>query len=340
MSTKTLVTGGCGFIGSHIVARLLEERDRVSVLDDLSTGRYENLPRSPRVTFHLGSVLDASAVERAAAGADRIIHLASVVGMRLASSCQDIAYRVSVEGASTVLAATGNRPIVIFSSSSVYPEVHERAHHESDPLSTEAALVYDGGQPGYACGKLRLEQLARKESRNGRGVLIVRPFNVIGTRQVSAHGMVLPTFIENARAGWPLRVYDDGEQTRTFGDVTMFADCLYRLMDRDRTWMPPENIFNIGSTESTTINRLADLVRRATRARVPLVYVPYNVVFPGRCDVRSRLPDTTRLETVLGPLEWPSVADIVHRLCSAPTCAVHYRSKAQVNQLSYGARES
>jgi UDP-glucose 4-epimerase len=332
VNTKTLVTGGCGFIGSHIVARLVEEGDRVSVLDDLSTGRYENLPGSPRVTFHLGSVLDASAVARAAAGADRIIHLASVVGMRLASSRQSIAYQVSVEGTSTVLAATGNRPIVVFSSSSVYPDVHQREHHESDWLSLEAALVYDGGRPGYACGKLRLEQLAREERRKGRRVLIVRPFNVIGPGQVSAYGMVLPTFIENARAGWPLRVYDDGEQTRTFGDVTMFADCLLRLMDQDRAWVAQKNTFNIGSRESTTINQLAELVRKTTRAPVPIVHVPYEVVFPGRRDVRSRLPDTTRLETLLGPLEWPSVEDIVHRLSSASTPAIHYRSKAKVNQ--------
>jgi UDP-glucose 4-epimerase len=322
------------------VARLLGERDHVSVLDDLSTGWYENLPRSPRLTFHLGSVLDPSAVRRAAAGVDRVFHLASVVGMRLASSRQDLAYRVAVEGTSTVLAATGSRPIVIFSSSSVYPDVHQGAHHESDPLSTEATLVYDGGQPGYACGKLGLEQLAGKESRKGRPVLIVRPFNVVGARQASAYGMVLPTFIENAWAGRPLRVYDDGQQTRTFADITMFVDCLCRLIDRDRAWMPPENTFNIGSTESTTINRLADLVREATGARVPVVYAPYEVDFPGRRDVRSRLPDLTRLETVLGPLEWPSVADIVSRLCSAPTSTLHYYPKARVNRLVYRTRQS
>jgi UDP-glucose 4-epimerase len=334
------VTGGCGFIGSHLVARLLDERDHVSVLDDLSTGRYENLPRSPRLTFHLGSVLDASAVQRAAAGVDRILHLASVVGMRLASSRQDLAYRVSVEGTSTVLAATGSIPIVIFSSSSVYPDVHQRAHHESDHLSTEAALVYDGGKPGYACGKLAVEQLARKESRQGRRVLIVRPFNVIGARQASMYGMVLPTFIENARTSRPLRVYDDGQQTRTFAEIMMFVDCLFRLMDQDRAWILPGNTFNIGATESTTINRLADLVKEATGARVPVVYVPYEVDFPGRRDVRSRLPDTTRLETVLGPLAWPSVADIVRRLCAHPTSATHSHPKARINRLAYRTRQS
>jgi UDP-glucose 4-epimerase len=340
VSRKTLVTGGCGFIGSHLVARLLDERDQVSVLDDLSTGRYENLPRSPRLTFHLGTVLDASAVQRAAAGVDRILHLASVVGVRLASSRQDLAYRVAVEGTSTVLAATAGRPIVLFSSSSVYPDVHQRALHESDPLSTEAALLYDGGQPGYACGKLGLEQLAAKESRKGRPVLIVRPFNVVGARQASAYGMVLPTFIENARASRPLRVYDDGEQARTFADITVFVDCLFGLIDRDRAWMPPENTFNIGAAESTTINRLADLVRDATGARVPLVYVPYEVDFPGRRDVRSRLPDLTRLETILGPLAWPSVADIVRRLCSAPTSTLYDHPKARETRLAYRTRQS
>jgi UDP-glucose 4-epimerase len=338
VGTKTLVTGGCGFIGSHIVARLVADGDRVSVLDDLSSGRYENLPRSPRVTFHLGSVLDASAVARAAAGADRIIHLASVVGMRLASSRQEVAHQVSEQGTRTVLRTSGNRPIVLFSSSSVYPDVHQRAHRESDLLSLTAALVYDGGRPGYACGKLRLEQLAEEESRCGRRVLIVRPFNVVGTGQLSAYGMVLPSFIESARAGRPLRVYDDGEQTRTFADVTMLVDCLIRLMNQERAWVGPDNTFNMGSTESTSINRLAQLVRNSSRSPVPLVYVPYEAVFPGRRDVRSRLPDTTRLETMLGPLEWPSVAEIVQRLWSASTLAVRHRPNARAHQ-SYGARQ-
>lgn len=319
MTGRTLITGGCGFLGSHLVARLVEDGCSVSVLDDLSTGRYENLPCSPQVTFHLGSVLDTSAVARAAIGADRIIHLASVVGMRLASANQAAAYQVSAEGTSTVLAATGTKPVVVFSSSAVYPDVDGRAYHETDALSLEAALLYDGGQPGYACGKLRLEQVAEEESRRGRRVLIVRPFNVIGTRQVSEYGMVVPTFIADAQAGRPLRVYDNGEQTRTFGDVTTFVDCVSRLMELDAAWLPPDNIFNIGSTEPTSVKHLADLVRESTGARVPLQFVPYEAVFPGRRDVRSRVPDTSRLETLLGPVKWPSIDDIVRRLCSAPS---------------------
>jgi UDP-glucose 4-epimerase len=313
--TKTLVTGGCGFIGSHIVARLVADGHRVSVLDDLSTGRYENLTRSPHVTFHLGSVLDPSAVERAALGADRIIHLASVVGVQLVSANQAAAYRVSAEGTSNVLAA-GSQPVVVFSSSAVYPDVNGRAHYETDALSLDAALAYDGGQPGYACGKLRLEEIAKEESRKGRQVLIVRPFNVIGMGQVSAYGMVVPSFIANAQAGRPIRIYDDGEQTRTFGDVTTFVDCLFRLTEQDPAWLPPDNIFNIGSTEPTSVKHLAELVRKWTGAQVPFQHVPYETVFPGRCDVRSRVPDTSRVEALLGPITWPGVEEIVCRLCS------------------------
>jgi UDP-glucose 4-epimerase len=336
VGTKTLVTGGCGFIGGHIVARLVADGDRVSVLDDLSSGRYENLPRSSQVTFHLGSVLDAAAVARAAAGVDRVIHLASVVGMRLASSRQDVAYQVSANGTSTVLTITGDRPIVLFSSSSVYPDVDQREHHECDTLSLAAALAYDGGRAGYACGKLRLEQLAEEESCKGRRVLVVRPFNVVGAGQLSAYGMVLPTFIEAAQAGRPIRIYDDGEQTRTFAEVTMFTNCLIRLMNQDRVWAMPLNTLNIGSTESTSINRLAELVKKATRARVPLVYCPYEVVFPGRRDVRSRVPDTTRLESLLGALEWPGIAEIVDQLCSAPALAGRYRA----NTVATGIRSA
>jgi nucleoside-diphosphate-sugar epimerase len=180
MNTRTLVTGGCGFIGSHIVARLVENGDSVSVLDDLSTGRHENLPASPLVTFHLGSVLDTTAIKRAAEGTDRVIHLASVVGMRLASTNTTGAYHVSAEGTSRVLAGTSNAPVVMFSSSAIYPASADRAHHETDTLSSEAALTYDGGQRGYACGKLRLERLAMEASKSGRRVLIIRPFNIIG----------------------------------------------------------------------------------------------------------------------------------------------------------------
>jgi UDP-glucose 4-epimerase len=318
MNTRTLVTGGCGFIGSHIVARLVENGGSVSVLDDLSTGRYKNLPASPLVTFHLGSVLDRTAIKRAAAGTDRVIHLASVVGMRLASTDTTRAYHVSAEGTARVLAATGNTPVVVFSSSAVYPALSGRAHHETDTLSNEAALAYDGGQRGYACGKLRLEHLAIEAGRSGRHVLIIRPFNIIGNAQLSAYGMVVPRFVEDARAGRPLQIYDDGEQTRTFGDIGTFVDCLFRLMEQAHTWLPPHNIFNIGSTETTSVRQLAELVRNATGSAVPLHYVPYVTVFPGRCDVRSRQPDTTRLEAMIGPVEWPSISKIVQQLCSSP----------------------
>lgn len=318
MNTKTLVTGGCGFIGSHIVARLVKNGGSVSVLDDLSTGRYENLPTSPLVTFHLGSVLDAAAIKRAAAGADRIIHLASVVGMRLASADAARAYHISAEGTARVLAATRNKPVVVFSSSAVYPNLHGRAHHETETLSTEAALAYDGGQPGYACGKVHLEHLATEASRNGRQVLIIRPFNIIGSTQLSAYGMVVPRFVEDARAGRPLQVYDDGKQTRTFGDVDTFVNCLFRLMEQAHAWLPPHNVFNIGSTEATSVRQLAELIRNATGSAVPLHYVPYAAVFPGRYDVRSRQPDTSRLEAMIGPVEWPSITDIVQQLCSSP----------------------
>ncbi len=323
MST-TLVTGGCGFIGSHIVARLVQNGERVSVLDDLSTGQYENLPASPLVTFHLGSVLDSIAIKHAGTGADRVIHLAAVVGMRLASSRKSTAYEVSAEGTARVLAATGNKPVVVFSSSAVYPDVVGRAHREIDVLSLETALAYDGGEPGYACGKLRLEHLALEASRSGRQVLLVRPFNIIGAGQVSAYGMVVPTFVANARAGRPLQVFDDGEQTRTFGDIDTFVDCLFRLMRQSPAWQPPNNVFNIGSTESTSVRQLAKLIRSTTRVAVPIDHVPYAAVFPGRSDIRSRVPDTSRLQAAIGPVKWPSITEIVRHLCSTPNVAASF----------------
>ncbi len=314
-SGAVLVTGGCGFIGHHLVQRLLGSGRRVIVVDDISTGALENLPAHPALTVVTASILDDDAW-RAAGEVDRVYHLAGVVGMRLATREREHAYRVAVEGTERTLAATGDAPIVLFSSSAVYGRRHAAHASESTVLEERDTLDYDGGQPGYATGKLRLEQFGLTAAAQGRRVLIVRPFNVIGARQSAAYGMVLPTFLDRAFAGHPLEVHDDGLQTRAFSDIDVFLETLERLVDEPAAWDTPEPIYNLGTTDATSIIDLARHVVEAAGGASAIDFTPYASAFPGRTDVRARVPDSGRLDALLGPVAWPSCQDIVRRLCN------------------------
>ena len=222
-SSFVLVTGGAGFIGHHLVRALLEAGHAVRVLDDLSTGTRANLPQHPNLDFQPGSILDREAVATAARGAGSIVHLAGLVGMRLVTRRPALAYRTTVEGTRNLLRAT-RAPIALLSSSAVYGIEAETDTQESLPIHRSAPLAYDGGRPGYATGKWQMERMAQDAARDGRNILVVRPFNVVGHGQRSDSGMVLPRFIELARRGEPLTVYGDGMQTRCFTEVGVFAD--------------------------------------------------------------------------------------------------------------------
>ncbi|MBL8211082.1 MAG: NAD(P)-dependent oxidoreductase [Bryobacterales bacterium] len=309
---RILVTGGCGFIGHHLVQGLLDRGDDVTVLDDHSTGPAANLVAGAHL--RRGSVLDPEAVSTAAAHArpDLVFHLASLVGMRLTTCRPSDSFIVSQQGTRNLLHATGDAPVVLFSSSAVYGDASTGENnrlHTQEQLQSEA-LRYDGGVRGYASGKLALENEGRQARQRGRAVLTVRPFNVVGPRQSSSYGAVLPAFLQCAAEGRPLTVYDDGQQRRTFADVRTFVATLMALVHSPAAWQC-ETTFDLGTRDSTTILELARLVLAFTSSNAGIRFVPYTDAFPGRTDVRSRLPHLQPVENLVGPVQWPQLPDIL-----------------------------
>lgn len=313
--TSVCVTGGAGFIGTCLVSRLLEQGHRVAVIDDLSSGVLPPAPRA-RLRFVRASVLDTSALSNAVRDATLVFHLAGTVGMRQVSRHLEHSYRVAVEGTRNLLACAPGIPSVLFSSSAVYGHIFQNPVHEGQAGTESLALEYDGGQRGYAAGKLQMEALGRGA---GWPVLCVRPFNVVGPGQVSAWGMVVPTFADRALAGEPLPVFDDGLQTRSFSEVGTFVDTLLRVVSLAPAWQLKDHALNIGAPDETSIRDLAREVLQATASKSPVLNVPYKQVFPGRRDVRSRVPDVTRLQNLLGPVRWPSIAEVVRAVIAERT---------------------
>ena len=316
MPQRILVTGGCGFIGSHLVRRLVADGNDVVVLDDMSTGRRDHLDGLSRVQLIEGTVLDRDVMRRAVAGVSRVIHMAGLVGMRLATQERERAFTTSAFGTRILLDAAPRTPIVLLSSSAVYGSTDSGPVSESQVISFDQCLEYDGGLPGYSTGKRLLELLGAEACLRGQPILTIRPFNVVGPRQSGSYGMVLPNFVENALAGKAIRVFDDGHQTRTFSGVTTFVDRMVRLSARNDVWTHPQNVFNIGASEPVEIAALARIVIEATGSKSPLQFLPYNEVFPGRNDVRRRQPDSSRLDAVLGAAKWPSMRQIVLEYCA------------------------
>ena len=269
-----LITGGCGFIGSHLVRFLLDRGKKVIVLDDLSTGYLENIPVDhENLEFIEGSILDLELLESIKGKVSLIFHLASYVGMKLVYEKPDVSYQLSKQGTTNMLSISQDIPIVLFSSSAVYGNTKD-VSKETESISIDNAMHYDGDKLGYAAGKYALEQLGSASMDENRDIMIVRPFNVIGIRQSSKYGMVVPTFIESALKHEPLVIYDDGKQTRSFGCVEKFTTCLYQLINTDEAWVKPNNIVNIGCPNSIEINELADTIIRITKSKSVKVYKP------------------------------------------------------------------
>jgi UDP-glucose 4-epimerase len=296
-----LVTGGAGFIGSHLVERLLARGNEVLVLDDLSTGRRANLAAaegSPRLEFHEGSVTDAAAVEALAARADRVVHLAAVVGVRLVVEEPLRTLDVNVRGTDVVLAACARRgtPVFVASSSEVYGRGVRLPFHEDDDLLVGATSKSRGG---YAAGKATAECLALAHFReSGLPVRVGRFFNTVGPRQRGRYGMVVPRFVRQALAGGPIVVHGDGSQTRAFAHVAEVVESVLRVME---TQASVGRVLNVGGDEETTIRRLAERVRDLVDPAVAIEHVSHASVYGADFeDLPRRVPDTSRLRETIG----------------------------------------
>jgi len=312
-----LITGGAGFIGNYIVKKFLKAGVNVHVLDNLSTGSLSNIPAHPNLTFHNGSILERPFLRSLRKfNFDLILHLASIVGMRLATKYQSLVYETATTGTLNVMQTFPNVPVVLFSSSAVYGMDNKWAVKEDQAIAHDQLLTYDGGKNGYACGKWEMEQIGLKAAKDGRKILIVRPFNVIGTKQVGTYGMVVPTFIHQAIDGKALTIFDDGFQIRSFSCVEVFIKCLFKIMEFDEVWEIGKNIINIGSRNGYSINDLAFIVLEETHSSSVIHYHLYEEFFPNHKDVTYRVPDTTYGEKFYGNIEWPTLREIVKNILS------------------------
>jgi UDP-glucose 4-epimerase len=309
---RHLVTGGAGFIGSHLVERLLARGDRVVVLDDLSTGRLANLAAvagHPDLEVVIGSVEDRTLVARAARGVDRIHHLAARVGVELVVGEPVASIRTIVDGTQAVLeAARVDRiPVVLASSSEVYGDSAPVPLRESVPVVPGRT---DEPRGGYACAKALSEWFGFAfMAEHGVPVSVARLFNTVGPRQTGRYGMVLPRFCEQARRGAPMTVHGDGAQTRCFAHVADVVDALIALGEQERA---VGRVVNVGSDTETSILELAVLVRDLADSRSPIECRPMAELAPARVrDTRRRVPDLALLRALVGTVPATPLARIV-----------------------------
>lgn len=306
-----LITGGAGFIGSHLTERLLADGHSVVVLDDLSTGREENLQavrNHPDLQFIHSSVSTCDDLPALAEEVDFIYHLAAAVGVDLVvqSPVRTLETNLHCTEAIVRAAASAHVPLLLASTSEVYGKSAKDQFAEDDDL-----LI---GPPhysrwSYACSKLMDEFLALAyRHQHGLPVIIARLFNIVGPRQHGDHGMVLPRFISAALRDEPLRVFGDGKQTRCFCHVADSIEALVRLQN---TPAAHGEIYNIGSTEEISIRDLArQVIDHVGAGRIE--YVPYEVAYaPGFEDMRRRRPDTAKLEQAIGFTPGRSFHDII-----------------------------
>ncbi len=310
-----LVTGGAGFIGSHLCDALLTAGHHVVALDDLSTGSRDNvahLAGQQRFELIIDSVMSRDALAPLLARADAVFHLAAAVGVRLIVESPVRTIETNVKGTELVLelASVRSVPVLITSSSEVYGKGARVPFREDDDLVLGNTKT---GRWSYACSKALDEFLALAYVREKHlPAIVVRLFNTAGPRQTGQYGMVLPTFVRQALAGRPITVYGDGTQRRCFGYVGDVVGALLQLIDhRDAIG----GVFNIGSDEEVTIGELASRVKALTGSASEIVCIPYEQAWDEQFeDMQRRIPDLTRIRELIGFRPVTRLTEIITRV--------------------------
>ncbi len=298
---KALITGGAGFIGSHLAERLLENGDEVMILDDLSTGRLENIQAfrdRESLQFVKGDIRDSTLVQLLTSRCDVVFHLAAAVGVQLIADDPVHTIETNIAGTEVVLEAANKfgRKILLASSSEIYGK------SEKVPFGEDDDFVLGGtafSRWAYACSKAIDEFLGQAfHQQYGLGVIAARFFNTIGPRQTGRYGMVVPRFVQWALKDEPIQIYGTGGQTRCFCYVGDLVDAVIALM---RCEQAAGKVFNIGSTEEVTMETLADRIIAITGSRSKKEFVPYAVAY-GRPieDMMRRVPNTQRIRQLIG----------------------------------------
>jgi len=297
---KVLITGGAGFIGSHLCEKLLAQGHNVTTIDDLSTGSHTNiahLEANENFQLVVDTVLDSHLMNQLIRDCDMIYHLASAVGVQLIIDEPTKTIQTIVEGTRVVLDAARRyrRPVLITSTSEVYGKGSKIPFSEDDdvvlgPTSTRRWL--------YASAKMLDEFLALAHWYETKlPVIIVRLFNTVGPRQIGQYGMVVPRFVQKALAGEPLTIYGDGQQARCFCHVSDATNAIIRLMDQPQSY---GKVINVGSEEEITILNLAKTVIDMTQSKSQITYLTYEQAYTqGFEDMLRRVPDLTRVKELI-----------------------------------------
>ncbi len=298
---KYLVTGGAGFIGSHLVESLLKDGHSVTVVDDFSTGSRENLAaviKNPRLDLVEGDILKLPELEYLITRSDMVFHLAAAVGVELVVHDPVRTIVTNVHGTERVLrgAERSKTKVLIASTSEVYGKSEKVKFNEDDDLLIGPST---NCRWSYACSKLLDEFFGMAYYRAEKmPVIIVRFFNTVGPRQTGRYGMVLPRFVSKALKNEPLQVYGDGEQSRCFCHVYDVIRALRLLADCDQA---VGKIFNIGNTEEVSMNSLAAMVIKRVKSKSKVKHIPYEKAYEsGFEDMRRRLPDISKINKTTG----------------------------------------
>jgi UDP-glucose 4-epimerase len=298
---NALITGGAGFVGSHLAELLLDRGDRVTVIDDLSTGSIRNIEHlKTRDGFHyeIDTMLRAPLLAELVDGADVVYHLAAAVGVKLIveSPVRTIETNIRCTELLLEIAAKKGRKVLITSTSEVYGK------NPDFPFNEESDLVLGAttrGRWSYACSKAIDEFLAIAYWREKRlPTVIARLFNTVGPRQTGQYGMVVPRFVTQALANAPITVYGDGSQSRCFTHVADSVRALAGLMDSDAT---VGQVFNVGGQEEITMLALAERVRDQAGSTSDIVFIPYAEAYEANFeDMARRVPDVAKIDRVIG----------------------------------------
>jgi UDP-glucose 4-epimerase len=296
-----LITGGAGFIGSHLAEYLLDQGDSIFVIDDLSTGRIENIAHlkpHPRFHYTIDSIMNVPLAAELVDQADVILHAAAAVGVRLIVESPVRTIETNIRGTEIILqlAAKKRKKVVLFSTSEVYGKAAKVPFGEDDDLVLGPTHK---GRWSYACSKAIDEFLALAYWREKRlPVVVARLFNTVGPRQTGRYGMVLPNFARQALAGRPLTVFGEGTQSRCFAHVSDAVRALSRLMTLDEA---VGQVFNVGSDEEITILDLARRVVGVAGGNSEIRLVPYEEAYEvGFEDMPRRVPDLSKIRRFIG----------------------------------------
>ena len=312
---RALITGGAGFVGSHLAEHLLETGHEVSILDNLSTGSIDNITHlkgNPGFSYAIDSVTNEPLLAELIDRSDVVFHLAAAVGVKLIVEQPVHTIETNVHGTEVVLKHANKKKKLVFiaSTSEVYGKSADVPFREDADLVLGATVRH---RWAYACSKLIDEFLALAYWKERKlPVVIVRLFNTVGPRQTGRYGMVLPTFVRQALAGKPITVFGDGTQSRSFTYVGDVVKALGMLAAEPRAI---GQVFNIGNSEEVTIRELAERVRTHAHSPSPVQLVPYDQAYEkGFEDMPRRVPDISRIRDLIGFEPRISLDDIICRV--------------------------